>query len=237
MGKIVAIGGGEIGQNETLEIDKYIIALVNKDITKILFIPTASNDAQEYIDCVDKYFTSLNCVVDSLCLINENLTQQEIKDKILNTDIIYVGGGNTRQMMNIWKKNNVDTYLKLAYDKGIVLSGLSAGSICWFKWGHSDSDTYENGFECGFSKVAGLGFLNFAHCPHYNESGRDSFDKMIAGENISGIALENCTALVEINGEFSILKSDDTYNAYIMTNNYNNLIKCELSSGIISIHI
>ncbi len=201
---------------------------------KVLFIPTASSDAQGYIDSVSKYFLSLNCNVDSLCLTHKNLSEQEIKDKILNTDIVYVGGGNTRKMMSMWIENKVDTYLKLAYDKGVVLSGLSAGSICWFKWGHSDSNTYENGYECDFSKVDGLGILNFAHCPHYNESGRDGFDKMILQDNIKGIALENCTAFVEIDGEFRIIKSDETYSCFLLSNNADRLIKHELKSGVIT---
>ncbi len=235
MGKIVAIGGGELTKNETLAIDKFIVSLAKKNTPKVIFIPTASSDAQGYIDSVFEYFSSLNCVVDSLCLTHKNLSEQEIKDKILSADIVYVGGGNTRKMMNIWRENNVDTYLKLAYDKGVVMSGLSAGSICWFKWGHSDSDAYENGYNCAFSKVAGLGILNFAHCPHYNESGRDGFDEMIAHDNINGIALEDCTALIEIDGKFSILKSDDAYNCFIISSHVDGFIKRELQSGAIDI--
>ncbi len=235
MGKIVAIGGGEISKKQTLKIDKFIVSLAKKDKPKVLFIPTASSDAKGYIDGVSDYFSSLNCIVDSLCLTHEILSENEIKDKIVNTDIVYVGGGNTRKMMSIWKEKNVGTYLKLAYDKGVVLSGLSAGSICWFKWGHSDSDTYENGYECEFSKVNGLGILNFANCPHYNENGRDGFDKMILQDDIDGIALEDCTALVEIDGEFSIIKSDDTRNAFLLSNNLDGLVKRELKSGIVNV--
>ncbi len=235
MGKIVAIGGGEISKNKTLLIDKFIINLSNKINPKVLFIPTASNDADGYIELFTKYFTDLNCIVDSLCLVTKDLSKKEIEDKILNSDIIYVGGGNTKKMMNIWKEKNVDTFLKSAYEKGIVLSGLSAGSICWFKWGHSDSDIIENGDECDFSKVTGLGILNFAHCPHYNETGRESFDEMISLDNIKGIALEDCTALVEIDGEFSIIKSDESYRSFIINNNSGIVKKQELKTGIINI--
>lgn len=82
--------------------------------------------------------------MESLCLITKQYTDEEIKNSILNADIIYVGGGDTLRMIKKWKAYKVDLYLKEAYEKGIVLSGISAGSICWFEFGHSDSDFFIN---------------------------------------------------------------------------------------------
>ncbi len=231
MGKIVAIGGGEISKGKTLIIDKFIVSLANKKTPNFLFIPTASNDAVGYIELVKKHFTGLNCSFDSLCLVSKNLSNEEIKQKILSADIIYVGGGNTLEMMKVWKENNVDKYLKLAFDKGTVLSGLSAGSICWFSFGHSDSLSFEDEDNFNFIKVNGLNFLNFAHCPHYNEQDRDSFDEMLIGENITGVALEDNTALAFIDGKYSIIKSNDEYKAYAIYNNGEKQIKRELMAG------
>ena len=124
MGIIVAIGGGEIAQHETLVIDKEIIRLSGKKRPTVLFIPTASSDAQEYIDTfIDYYSKYLNCIVHVLKLINQHLGAKEISEKILNSDIIYVGGGNTLMMMTLWRKLGVDNMLKKAYEKGIILSG------------------------------------------------------------------------------------------------------------------
>ncbi len=235
MGKIVAIGGGEISKNETLFIDKFIISLSNKTNPKILFISTASNDAKGYIEFIIKYFTALKCTVDSLCLINENLSDKQIKDKILSADIIYVGGGNTKRMMDIWQKHNIDIYLKLAYEKGIVLSGLSAGSICWFNWGCSAILDSHTDTKNHFDITNGLGILNFAHCVHYNNENAIEFDNMINKMNTTAIALEDLTALVEIDGKYSIIKADKKRSAFRIKGDAGNLIKKDLPLGVINI--
>ena len=109
MKKIIAIGGGEIGRRETVKIDKEIIKLSGQKRLKLLFVPTASSDSEKYIEVVKKYFgKKLGCLVDVLYLVNRKVSRQEIKDKILNSDIIYVGGGNTLKLMTIWRRLGVD---------------------------------------------------------------------------------------------------------------------------------
>jgi len=143
MGKIVAIGGGELRLNETLEMDRFIVDFSGKDKPKALFIPTASSDREEYIEVFENvYGNTLGCKTDVLKLIEEKTSASAIEEKILSADIIYVGGGNTAMMIDLWGKNKVDLYLKKAYENGTVLSGLSAGAICWFKFGHSDSNRF-----------------------------------------------------------------------------------------------
>lgn len=113
MGKIVAIGGGEISKQETLSIDKEIIKLSGKKQPNVLFIPTASSDAPKYSDDFAKYYgTALGCNVNVLTLINKEIDIKAIKNKILNADIIYVGGGNTLMMMKLWRKIGVDKILE-----------------------------------------------------------------------------------------------------------------------------
>jgi len=109
VGIIVAIGGGEINNLETLEIDKVVVGLTGKKHPKALFIPTASDDAGGYWNVYQEvYGNKLGCSTDVLYLVNEKPDEVEIKDKILNSDLIYVCGGNTLKMMKIWKENNVD---------------------------------------------------------------------------------------------------------------------------------
>ncbi len=140
MGKIVAIGGGDMRALETLAIDKEIIALSGKSRPKALFIPTASSDSQEYWQAFQNaYGTELGCETNVLYLLNVNPTKDELEEKILSSDLIYVGGGNTLMMMRRWRRLGVDKILETAYNRDIVLTGLSAGCICWFSWGHSDS--------------------------------------------------------------------------------------------------
>ena len=225
MGKIIALGGGEIGRPhenggfypvETTSIDKEIIKQTGKSNPKLLFIPTASNDSEGYFQVVQKHFSKLGCKVDVLYLIKDKLSKKQIENKILSTDIIYVGGGNTLKMMTLWRKIGIDDILKKAYKKGIVLSGLSAGSICWFKYGNSDSRQFTSGSN-KLIKVTGLGLINALHCPHYDEEKHRQTDlkrMMKTTSKIVSFALENCCAIEVIDNNFRIIKSKPDAKAY-----------------------
>jgi dipeptidase E len=220
MKKIIAIGGGEIGRPgypvETTTIDKEIIKLTGKKNPKLLFIPTASSDSEGYYQTVQKHFDKkLSCKTDVLSLIKNNLSKKEIEDKILKSDIIYVGGGNALKMMKIWKKMGVDKILIKAYEKGIVMSGLSAGSICWFKYGNSDSRKFANP-DAGLIKVTGLGLVNALYCPHYAFEAYRKADlkKMMRKTSGVAIAMDNCCSIEIIDNKYKIISSKKTANAY-----------------------
>lgn len=214
MGKIVAIGGGELKEGETLAIDQYIVRLSEKKNPRLLFLPTASQDAKGYIETVTQTYSKLGCQVNSLCLVSHHNSDEEIQNKIFSSDIIYVGGGDTEDMMKIWHKYHVDCYLKEAYRRNIILSGLSAGAICWFIAGYSDSEFIAGSSDPHFKWVKGLGLLPYLHCPHYNEENRHDFDSFYQGQITDAIALDNNTAFCECNGVYSIIKSDPLANAY-----------------------
>ena len=127
---IIAIGGGEVSQNETYEIDKFIVESAKKEKPNFLFITTASKDAKPYIKAINDLYESLGCKTDTLYLSNVEVNGKEVNQKIESADIIYVGGGNTFYMMEVWKKHSVDKALMKAYKSGKVLAGLSAGPIC-----------------------------------------------------------------------------------------------------------
>lgn len=156
MGNVVAIAGGEL--STTKKLNEYIVKLSNKENPKLLFIPTASGDHQGYIQNVHSCFETLGCVVDELCLCTETYNANEIKQKIDEADIIYVGGGDTRAMMRKWKEFGLDKMLLDAYKKGKVMSGLSAGANCWFRLGHSDSESFgkEKDWNYTFVEVDGV---------------------------------------------------------------------------------
>lgn len=216
MKKIVAIGGGEVRLAETLAIDKEIIKLSGKKKPKLLFIPTASSDAEGYCQTIEKYFgKKLGCNVDHLLLLDIPLTKKVIRKKILSADIIYVGGGNTLKMMILWRKLGIDNYLKQAHKNGTILSGLSAGAICWFKYGESDSRKFKNP-DAPFSRVAGLGFVNALMCPHYNVEKERQADLKNMMRTTSGvaIALENCAAIEIVDDSYRIISSNKSANAY-----------------------
>lgn len=218
--KIVAIGGGEIGRPgfpvETTKIDKEIIGLSDKKNPKLLFIPTASSDSESYFEVVKKHFGKrLGCKTDVLYLIKEKLTKKQIEEKVFNTDIVYVGGGNTAKLMKVWKKTGTDKILKEAGKKGVILSGISAGSICWSKYGLSDSRRFNNP-NAEMIKVSGLGLINILYCPHYDfESHRKKgLKKMMKKTPGVAIAVENCCAIEIVNEKYRIIASKKNVDAY-----------------------
>lgn len=230
MKRIFAIGGGEIRNRDTLTIDRELIAASGKKNPKILFIPTASIDAEEYVESVRSYFgNELGCTVDVLYLLGTDLSFEEIRKVIFDSHIIYVGGGNTKIMMKTWRRKGIDSLLLEACEKGIILSGLSAGSICWFNYGQSDSDTIATGEKQPYCRVKGLGLIPLLHAPHHNENDREAdLDNMILETGMTGLALSNRCAL-EIRGEqFRILKSSDEAYALKLSKSLNHLIKTEL---------
>jgi len=150
-----------------------------------------------------------------LYLAGKRMSKKEIEQKIYSADIVYVGGGNTLRMMNVWRKFGVDKILIQAHQKGIVMSGVSAGSVCWFKFANSDSRKFKND-NAKLIRVSGLGIINALHCPHYNtEADREeSLKEMMRKTPGIAIALDNCAAIEIINDTYRIVASKNTANGY-----------------------
>ncbi|MEI8103810.1 MAG: Type 1 glutamine amidotransferase-like domain-containing protein [Candidatus Moraniibacteriota bacterium] len=210
---IIAIGGGELKDLETLPIDRAIVKMANKKHPKVLFIPTASNDSVGYWETFQNvYSKKLGCDTDVLYLIKEKPSKKEIEQKILSADIIYVGGGNTLRMLRIWRKLGVDTMLRKAYEKGIILSGLSAGAICWFRYGSSDARRFMKNEKQQdvFMRVTGLGLVPLTLSPHHirekklRESGMKAIMKRTPG---IALALDDNSAIVIRGDQYEVLKS------------------------------
>lgn len=200
MEKIYVFGGGELSQKQTLPLDKLVVASLNKQKPKVLFVPTASHDAEGYVASFKRVYESLGCVVDSLQLTKEKNTYSIMKAKILAVDLIYVGGGDTLFMMKTWKKLKADKLLIQAYHKGIVLSGLSAGGICWFDYGYSDSLIIEGGYD--YTYVEGLHLIKMDHNPHANEENRQGFLDSFKQRNKTAISMDNLTLAYFEDGDF-----------------------------------
>lgn len=214
MKTIVAIGGGEIGRPgypvETTKIDQEIIRLTGKKNPRLLFIPTASSDSAGYIETVKKHFGQrLGCKVDTLLLIQEKLTYRQIQNKVLSSDIVYVGGGNTLKMLKVWRKHKLDKILRLAYRKGIILSGLSAGAICWFRFGSSDFISLGKKMKTVYSRINGLNFFPLTVSPHHlrERDRKKALIKIMKKTPGVGIALDDYSALEIIDNSFRIITS------------------------------
>lgn len=211
--KIIAIGGGSIGwggkKPEVAAISREIIKLSGKKNPRFLFVPTASSDDRAYVRLAENHFgRKMGCRVETMYLHKETPSGGEIRRKVLASDIIYVGGGNTLMMMNRWKKLGMDKALREARSKGKVLCGTSAGALCWFRQGNSDSWKYYNP-KAPLIRVAGLGFLGALGCPHYDgEKDREpQLKAMMKTTPGVAIAMDNCAALEVVGDKGRIITS------------------------------
>jgi peptidase E len=158
---IVAIGGGGWGMEpKNPLLDWYIYKLANKPAPRICFVPSASGDDREYINRFYKQFIPQPNKLSHLSLFKP--PSSDLRSFVLEQDIIYVGGGNTKSLLGLWKEWQLDRIFREAWHQGIILCGLSAGSICWFEEGVTDSITGK------LTRLKSLGFLPGSNCPHYD---------------------------------------------------------------------
>ena len=213
MVKLIAIGGGENGRPgtkyETRQIDEEIVRLSGKNHPKILFIPPPSQFQEDYFKVMQKVFVRLGCDISPLYLSNPNPNKRELEETILGVDIIYVGGGNTLKMLKYWRKHGIDKILQKAAKKDIVLSGLSAGAICWFRYGCSDSPRFANATDASFVRINGLGLVNLTMSPHHiREQHRDNgLTEIMKTTPGVGIGLDDNCALEIVNGTYRFIGS------------------------------
>jgi len=189
---IVAIGGGELGPHDTAGIDQYIIRLPGKTNPHVLFIPTASRDSAEYMGRFQHWYSSYGCTVRHLMLAHQEYTRAELESAVAESDIIYVGGGNTLFLYNYWLTMKLDEVLHAAWKQGTIIAGLSAGCNIWHTRYLTDSIAGE--WRMGY----GLGWLPGFVTPHYDsESERQPvFREIVKQRHLEGLALDDCTAAV-----------------------------------------
>ena len=197
LGHVIAIGGGGFGRNPNHnKIEKYILAQSENSKPNIVFIPTASAEDKGYLVNFYSCFSKLECQASHV-----NFFQRTPRlDSIINqADIIYVGGGNTKSMLAVWRDWKFDKLLLKAYQNGKILCGVSAGAICWFEQGVTDSWASNlNTMEC-------LGFLKGMTCPHYQEEvdRRPSVHQMLKNDKaMPGYAIDGGAAVHFKNGEY-----------------------------------
>ena len=188
---IVAMGGGGFSMEpDNPLLDQYVLALTQKTRPRVCFIGTASGDSQGYIDRFYTAFRKFPCEPFHFSLFKG--TANDPREFLLSMDAIYVGGGNTRNLLTLWKDWGTDQILREAWAKGIVLAGISAGSICWFEQGITDSIPGK------LTPLSCLGFLNGSNCPHYDGEAerRPTFHQLLREGSISpGFAADDGVAL------------------------------------------
>ena len=217
---IVAIGGGGFGRSlGNLKIEKYIVSLVNKKVPKICFIPTASGDNDRYKLNFYRAFSKLNCETSHIDFFSRT---EELNEKILSQDVVYVGGGNTKSMLAVWREWNLNLILKKAYEKGVVMSGVSAGAICWFEKGITDS--YAKKLEI----LNCLGFVKGIACPHFDEEKeREPYVNQLLHRDLinSCICIEGYSALHINKNAFKTINFGENKKCFKLFKQDNKIIK------------
>ena len=161
MRQVIAIGGGGFGRTQKSHlIEQYILDQSSQEKPNICFIPTATGDLDPYVVNFYTVFSKLNCNPSHISFFKRTM---DLEEHILNQDVIFVGGGNTKSMLAVWKDWGLDLILKKAYDQGAVMSGVSAGAICWFEQGLTDSWASE------LKMMPCMNFISGNCAPHYDE--------------------------------------------------------------------
>src|SRR4051812_14798845 len=196
---ILAIGGMALPPDlDNLLLVEYFLGLTRKRKPRVAFIGTAHGDADTGRLRFYAGFSQFSCKPTHLPLFAR--TPRDLESFVLEQDAIYVGGGNTRSMLAVWRDWGLDGYLRQAYDRGTVLGGASAGSICWFEWGLTDS------IAGPLTALRCLGFLAGANCPHYDSERhrRPTFTKLVARAAMpEGYAADDGAALHFVDGKLA----------------------------------
>ncbi|MBO7345110.1 MAG: peptidase E [Clostridia bacterium] len=205
--RIIVIGGGEIRNKTTLKIDEYVANLAKEHAgdkrANALFVGTASHDSMPYFNSFRKTYTSVFDIKAEVALmVYGEMSIEKIAGKIENADCIYVGGGDTVYMLEKWKEFGVDKLLIDAYNQGKIICGLSAGAICWFKDMYTDYEIMR-GQSSEYVLKKGLGILDGAMCPHFNEREQDFLKALSSGVISGAYCVENDCAIEFVDGEFS----------------------------------
>ena len=191
---IVAMGGNDFSEPYNPLLDDYILRLARerrgRDRPRVCFVPTASGDSEGYVAAFHAVFAR-RAEATHLGLFGRTVV--DLEGFVREQDVIYVGGGNTANMLAVWRAHGFDRVLARAWETGVVLAGTSAGSNCWFEGATTDS----------FGPLAafpdGLGFLPGSHSPHYDsEPGRrPTYQRLVAeGALPDGYAADDGAGLV-----------------------------------------
>ncbi|MDQ0208778.1 Type 1 glutamine amidotransferase-like domain-containing protein [Alkalicoccobacillus murimartini] len=195
MRQIIALGGGGFSMEpDNPTLDDYIVNQAGTANPKICFVPTAGGDQDHYIKRFYDAFKHKPCTPTHLSLFDANF--KDLEAFVFEQDIMYVGGGSTRNMLILWREWGLDEILIKAYQKEILLAGISAGAICWFEQGLTDP---LNG---PLYKIDGLGLLKGSACPHYDgeEKRRPFYEALVKeGGIMEGYGINDGTALHFIN--------------------------------------
>ncbi len=231
-GQIVAMGGGGFSMEpDNPLLDEFIVSLSPKESPKVCFVPTASADSAAYLVRFYRAFSKGPAIPTDLTIFdpgslprNPSLSS-ELAGFVADQDIIYVSGGNTVNLLAMWRAHGLDKIFKEAWLNGKILCGLSAGMICWFRASVTDS------FGAMDRLDDGLGFINASACPHYDgEVGRrPAYHRFIKDGMPNGYAADDGAALHFIGTELAeVVTSRPKAKAYRVEKDGESIVETEL---------
>jgi dipeptidase E len=190
--QIVAYGGGGFSMEPGNPLlDEYVLSLCRRKRPRVCFLPSASGDADHYVVRFYRHFHSGICEPSHISLFRRDCGPGQVREHLLKQDLVYVGGGSILSLLGVWHAHGIDDDLKAAWRAGVILCGVSAGSLCWFASGltayHHDARPY-----------TGLGLLPHSNAVHYEEepNRRPAYHAALrAGELPAGYAASDGAAL------------------------------------------
>ena len=191
--QIVSFGGGgfSMESGNTL-LDHYVLSLTGKERPRVCFVPTASGDADHYIVRFYRAFSPERCEPSHLSLFRRDRggAGGDLREFLLSQDLIYVGGGSVLSLLGTWRAHGIDSILAEAWRAGVILCGLSAGSLCWYSQGVTS-------FHGEVKLVRGLGLLPWSNCVHYGskQGPKDAYHRLLRRGMCPGYAAEDGSAL------------------------------------------
>ena len=212
--QIIALGGGGFSMEpENLALDQYILEQAGADVPNVCFLPTASGDSEGYVVNFFGAMAHLRCTPSMLGVWLR--ARPDFEAHLMAQDVIYVGGGNTMNMLAIWRAWGIDQILRRALEQGVVLAGISAGAICWFEQGLTDS------IPGRLSALPCLGFLKDSCTPHYNGEAkrRPTYLEMVGQQQMGpGVAIDDSCGVHYIDGvRHRVVASKPDAHAYLVS--------------------
>ncbi len=229
--QIIPIGGGGFYRDPgNLALETYLVRQTGASTPRVAFVPTASGEPDHYIAAFYSAFLKLNCRPSVLTFFKRT---PDVRSFLLSQDLIYVGGGNTKSLLAVWRDWGLPELLREAWQSGTILAGVSAGAICWFEQGLTDS------FADGLRALDCLGFLPGSCCPHYDgePQRRPSYQRLIAGGEVAqGVAIEDWTAVhYKGTGVHRVVTSKPGARAYNVRSVYGSVQEVPLSADLLEI--
>jgi dipeptidase E len=179
-------------------LDEYVLGLTGAERPRVCFLPSASGDADHYIVRFYRAFSADRCEPSHVSLFRREQGPTDLREHLLAQDLVYVGGGSVTSLLGVWRAHGIDEILREAWERGVVMCGLSAGSLCWFAEGVS-------GFHGPPAPIAGMGLLPFSNCVHYEREGsrRVAYHRALAEGMRPGYAAEDGAALHFVGAELA----------------------------------